>query len=72
MVLGVVAIATTRLESVEEIRQRLTDALSHIDTERLIVAPDCGLGMLDRATAESKLLNLVEAVRTLGCQLSTT
>ena len=67
VVLGVVAIARTRVESVEEIRQRLSDALSHIDAGRLVAAPDCGLGMLDRATAESKLLNLVTAAGTLDC-----
>ncbi|MEE9287090.1 MAG: cobalamin-independent methionine synthase II family protein [Gammaproteobacteria bacterium] len=64
IILGVVAIAKTRIEAVDEIRDRLTTALHHIDPERLIVGPDCGLGMLDKDTAHEKLGNLVEAART--------
>ncbi len=51
IILGTVAIARTRIETVEEIRQRLQKALDHIDAERLLAAPDCGLGMLSRKTA---------------------
>ncbi|MFQ5937388.1 MAG: cobalamin-independent methionine synthase II family protein [Acidiferrobacterales bacterium] len=64
VILGVVAIAQTRVESVDELRSRLTAALQHIDAARLIVAPDCGLGMLDKETAYKKLENLIEAART--------
>ncbi len=64
VIFGVVAIAETRVEAVDEIRGRLIAALNHIDSERLIIAPDCGLGMLDNDTAYEKLRNLVEAVRT--------
>jgi 5-methyltetrahydropteroyltriglutamate--homocysteine methyltransferase len=63
VIFGVVAIAETRIEAVDEIRDRLTAALHHIDSERLIVGPDCGLGMLDKDTAYKKLENLVEAAR---------
>jgi len=63
VIFGVVAIAETRVEAVDEIRDRLIAALDHIDSKRLIIAPDCGLGMLDRDTAYEKLRNLVEAVR---------
>ena len=61
VILGLIAIAKTRVESIEEIRQRLDEALSHIDPERLVAAPDCGLGMLDLVTAKSKLANLTAA-----------
>jgi methionine synthase II (cobalamin-independent) len=30
----------------EEIRARVKEALTHIPAERLVLAPDCGLGML--------------------------
>ena len=33
----------------------MRDALGHIDRDRLIVAPDCGLGMLTRDLAKAKL-----------------
>lgn len=65
VVLGSIAIAQTRVEPVDEISARLAAALHHTEPERLIVGPDCGLGMLDKDTAFSKLENLVEASRTL-------
>ncbi len=66
VILGVVGIARSRIEPVEEIRARLADALEHIDAERLIAGPDCGLIMLDRPTATAKLKNLVAAAKSLG------
>jgi 5-methyltetrahydropteroyltriglutamate--homocysteine methyltransferase len=66
VILGLIAIAKTRVEPTEEIRTRLREALSHIDSERLMAAPDCGLGMLDLATATSKLSNLTTAANAAG------
>lgn len=63
VIFGVVAIAETRIETVDEIRDRLAAALHHVDSARLIVGPDCGLGMLDPDTVRQKLANLVEAAR---------
>ena len=65
VLLGVVAIAKSRLEPVEEIHARLKAALEHIDTERLIAAPDCGLGLLGRERAVEKLTNLAEAAHSI-------
>ncbi len=66
VVLGVVAIATSRVETVDEIGARLHAALGHIDAARLIAAPDCGLAMLPRETARHKLANLCAAARGLA------
>ncbi len=66
VVLGVIAIARSRVESPEEIRSRLEQALKHIDPDRLIAAPDCGLGFLTRDLARAKLTNMVRAARSLG------
>lgn len=63
---GAVAIARSRVESVAEIEERLRMALRFIDRERLIVAPDCGLGFLPRDLLEQKLANLCEAVRAVN------
>jgi len=60
-ILGVVAIAQSRIETIEEIELRLKRALLHIDADRLIAAPDCGLGLLDRSQAIAKLTNLCAA-----------
>jgi len=63
VILGVVAVAKSRVEPVEEIRARLAAALDHIDGSRLIAAPDCGLGLLGRERAVEKLNNLCLAAR---------
>ncbi len=66
VILGVIAIASSRIETVTEITERLQAALEHIDAGRLIAAPDCGLGYLDRKLALAKLANMVSAAKSLG------
>ena len=65
VIFGAVAIAKSEIEPVEEIRDRLKQALEHIDASRLIAAPDCGLGLLGRELAQAKLRNLCEAAHSL-------
>ena len=65
VILGLVAVAKSRVETVEEIRARLEAALGHIEPERLMAAPDCGLGLLGRDLALEKLRNLCTAARGL-------
>ena len=65
VILGVAAIARSRVESVEEIRARLRAALNHIDGERLVAAPDCGLGLLGRDLARQKIRNLSAAAKSV-------
>jgi 5-methyltetrahydropteroyltriglutamate--homocysteine methyltransferase len=64
IILGVIGIAKSRIESVDEIASRLRKALDHIDKERLMAAPDCGLGMLNRRQVKAKLANMVTAAQT--------
>ena len=64
--LGVVAIASSEIETVDAIRARLAAALEHIEAERLIAAPDCGLGFLGRARTLEKLRNLTAAASAVG------
>lgn len=61
VIFGSIAIAASRLETVEEITTRLGSALHHIDRDRLVAAPDCGLLMLDRDLAMKKLRNMCAA-----------
>jgi len=63
IILGVIGIARSRIESVEEIASRIGKALDHIDKERLMAAPDCGLGMLSRRQVLAKLANMVTAAQ---------
>ena len=63
VILGLVKIASSEIESVEEIYERIKKALEHIDSSRIIAAPDCGLGYLTREMAMIKLKNLSEAAK---------
>jgi 5-methyltetrahydropteroyltriglutamate--homocysteine methyltransferase len=65
VILGAVTVASSKLEPVSQIRHRLQQALHHIDMTRLLTAPDCGLVMLGRELAMSKLQNLCEAAHSI-------
>ena len=65
IILGVIAIAKSRVETVEEVRDRLKAALNHIDANRLVAAPDCGLGFLTREMSVAKLKILSDAAKSL-------
>ena len=66
VILGVLGIAQTRIETIGEIESRLRGALNHIEKDRLIAAPDCGLGMLSHETVLAKLSHLTQAVERIG------
>ena len=55
IIFGVLKIASSKIDSEEDIYNRVKEALSHIDKERLILAPDCGLGHLPRELSKKKL-----------------
>ena len=61
VIFGSLAIASSALETVEEVVERLSAALNHIDRDRLVVAPDCGLGLLSAQLAEDKLRAMCRA-----------
>ncbi len=61
IVFGAIAIAKSRVEPVEEVADRITQVLDHIDRDRLVIAPDCGLGFLGRDLAMEKLKNMTAA-----------
>ncbi len=65
VILGCIAVASSQVESVEQIRERLRAALNHIDRDRLMAAPDCGMVMLDRNLAMAKLANLCAAAASI-------
>lgn len=61
VVFGCIAIARSRVETVDEVRARIKAALEHIDRDRLVAAPDCGLGFLGRELARTKLAIMCQA-----------
>ena len=63
LILGLIKIASSKEETEQEIEQRIKAVLRYIDKERLIAAPDCGLGFLSRELAIKKLTTMVNAAR---------
>ena len=63
IIFGLIKIASSKIETVQEIQSRVNDALKHINSDRMIAAPDCGLGHLPRDLAKKKLHTMVEAVK---------
>ncbi|XP_074652062.1 5-methyltetrahydropteroyltriglutamate--homocysteine methyltransferase-like [Tubulanus polymorphus] len=65
VILGVVKIACSKVESVQEIKERVREVLKHIPAKNLILAPDCGLGFLPRDILQQKVTNMVLAAKSL-------
>ena len=63
VIFGLIKIASSQIETKEEIVSRINDAIKFIDKEQLVVAPDCGLGHLPRDLAKTKLKIMVEAAK---------
>lgn len=63
LIVGFVRIASSKLEATDDIATRMEEVLRHLPADRLIAAPDCGLGFLGRDLAMAKLRNLSEAAR---------
>ena len=69
VVLGVVDLGDQEVESVETIAARIRAALGHIEPERLLVAPDCGMKYLPREVARGKLAALVGGAQIVRSEL---
>ena len=63
IVLGVIDLGTEEVETPETIAARIRAALEHIKPERLVIAPDCGMKYLSRASAFGKLKAMVDGAR---------
>lgn len=65
VIFGTVNVSSSRVESVEEMRARLAEALKYIQPERLVVAPDCGLALLHPKpdALRQKLTNMCQAAK---------
>ena len=55
IIFGIIKIASSKIETVEEVEGRIKNSLKFISQEQLTVAPDCGLGHLTRELAMQKL-----------------
>jgi 5-methyltetrahydropteroyltriglutamate--homocysteine methyltransferase len=65
IILGVLDLADSAIEPPEVIEERARRALPYVDAERIVLAPDCGMKYLPRASAAGKLASMTEAARRL-------
>ena len=67
---GVVDLGDQNVETSEIIANRLRGALRHIDSDRLIAAPDCGMKYLPRNVAFAKLQAMVKGAEIVRREIS--
>jgi 5-methyltetrahydropteroyltriglutamate--homocysteine methyltransferase len=68
ILLGVIDLSTPNVETVEVVKERVKRALPHIDAERIVLAPDCGMKYLSREVAFGKLSAMCQAARELRAE----
>jgi 5-methyltetrahydropteroyltriglutamate--homocysteine methyltransferase len=65
VILGVIDLSTPEVETADTIAARVRRALPHVDAERLVLAPDCGMKYLPRESADGKMRAMVAAAEQL-------
>jgi 5-methyltetrahydropteroyltriglutamate--homocysteine methyltransferase len=70
IILGVLDLSTPVVETPEVVAARIRRALPHVSADRLVVAPDCGLKYLPRASAFGKMKAMVEGTRLVRAELA--
>ena len=69
VIFGVIDLADPEAETADIVADRLRAALGHIDAERLIAAPDCGMKYLPRGLAFNKLKALADGAAQVRSEL---
>jgi 5-methyltetrahydropteroyltriglutamate--homocysteine methyltransferase len=70
VILGVIDLSTPEVETAEVVAARLRRAYPYRPAERLVLAPDCGMKYLPRASAEGKMRAMAQAAALLRAELS--
>ncbi|HEY1961460.1 MAG TPA: hypothetical protein VGG69_03490 [Rhizomicrobium sp.] len=63
IILGVLDLSTPDVETAETVAARIERALPYVPPERLVIAPDCGLKYLPRASAFGKMKAMADGTR---------
>jgi 5-methyltetrahydropteroyltriglutamate--homocysteine methyltransferase len=66
---GVIDTKNMQVETPEQVEGRIRRALEVVPADRLLVAPDCGLGYFSRTVAYAKLRNMGQAADTVRSSL---
>jgi 5-methyltetrahydropteroyltriglutamate--homocysteine methyltransferase len=69
LMVGVLDLGTAEVEAQTTVEGRIRAALRHIEPQRLVLAPDCGMKYLPRSAAFAKLQVMVRAARTVRDEL---
>lgn len=70
ILLGVLDLSTEEVETVDDIKARVLLALTYVDEDRIILAPDCGMKYLSRESAFGKLKSMCAAASQLREEFS--
>jgi 5-methyltetrahydropteroyltriglutamate--homocysteine methyltransferase len=68
IILGVIDLSDPAVESAETVATRVRRAYDRIPPEQLVVATDCGMKYLPRASAEGKMVAIAQAVAVLRAE----
>ena len=63
LMVGVIDVASTEIETPEQVLGVIEEALQYADAERILPCTNCGLAPLSRHVAEGKLIALGEGTK---------
>jgi 5-methyltetrahydropteroyltriglutamate--homocysteine methyltransferase len=69
MIIGVIDLSDVSVESEKVVAERIRRAFPHTDASRIVVAPDCGMKYLPRASAFGKMQAMVRAAARLRAEM---
>jgi 5-methyltetrahydropteroyltriglutamate--homocysteine methyltransferase len=70
IMLGVLDLGDPEIETVAVVSERIRNGLKHVAPDRLVLAPDCGMKYMPRATAFGKLKAMCDAAAHVRSELS--
>jgi 5-methyltetrahydropteroyltriglutamate--homocysteine methyltransferase len=69
VILGVIDLSDIGVETAETVARRVRRALPYVPAERIVIAPDCGMKYLPRASANGKMKAMADAAALLRAEL---
>ncbi len=70
IMVGCIDLSEMRVETAQQVADRIRRAIKHVKPEDVIVAPDCGMKYLPRDVAYGKMKAMVEGARLLRAEFS--
>lgn len=69
IILGVIDLSDTNVETAQIVAERIRRALPHVDADKVIVAPDCGMKYLPREIAFGKMKAMADGAAIVRAEL---